>query len=214
MKVELTQGQIDGLIGVERVVVKATVFGVGYNDVDFKIKFGGVVVWQYLVWRAMLGRCFSEVCKAKQPAYRDVSCCDTWLYFGNFLEWANKEVGYSGKPIGMQLDKDILTSGNKIYSPENCCFVPKAVNCLLTSCETARGEWPVGVSLYKQTGRFVSNLNRGGKLCSLGYYTTPEEAFAAYKIAKEAQIKLVALQHKAALKPAAFESLMNWEIEP
>ena len=214
MKVELTQGQINGLIGVERVVVKATVHGVGFNDVQFQIKVDGKIVWQYLVWRAMLGRCFSEVCKAKQPTYKDVTCCDEWLYFGNFLEWVNKEVGCSGKPIGMQLDKDILTRGNKIYSPETCCFVPKAVNCLLTSREAARGEWPVGVSLYKQTGRFVSHIRRVGKLCSLGYYTTPEEAFATYKVAKEAQIKVVALQHRHLLKPAVFESLMNWEITP
>ena len=54
MKLKLTQGQIDGLIGVERVVVKATVHGVGFNDVQFQVRFGGKIVWQYQLWKNML----------------------------------------------------------------------------------------------------------------------------------------------------------------
>ena len=36
---------------------------------------------------------------------------------------------------------------------------------------------------------------------------------AAYKIAKEAHVKIVATQHRDGIKPAVYEALMNWEVE-
>ena len=212
MKIELTQGQINGLIGVERVVVKATVHGVGFNDVQFQIKVDGKIVWQYQLWQSMMGRCFGEKVKQRYPTYRDVTCCDEWLSFANFFEWVNKEVEYKGHPAGSALDKDIIVKGNKIYSPEFCSFVPTAVNSLLLDSGAGRGEFPVGVCFDKCRSKFKAYLNCFGRKKHLGYYTTIESASFAYKIAKEAQIKVVALQHKAALKPAAFESLMDWEV--
>ena len=212
MKLKLTQGQIDGLIGVERVVVKATVYGVGFNDVAFQIKVDGKIVWQYQLWKNMLGRCFDAKYKQRHPTYKDVTCCDEWLSFATFIEWLNKEVGYSGKLDGSELDKDLILRGNKQYSPEACSFVPRDVNVLLTDNKAARGEYPQGVNYHKHTGKFVVQLGVDGKQKYLGLFLTPEDAFAAYKIAKEAQIKVVALRHKDVLKPAVFESLMGWEI--
>ena len=214
MKVELTQAEIDGLIGVERVVVKPAVFGIGLNDVAFQVRVDGKLSWQYDLWKSMLRRCFNEGYKQRHPTYKDVTCCDEWLYFANFFEWVNKEVGYNGKPIGFELDKDIIVKGNQTYSPDFCSFVPTAVNLLLTDHGAARGEFPVGVCFHKRVGKYIARLRCFGKLKHLGYYTTIESASFAYKIAKEAQIKVVALQHKAALKPAVYESLMNWKIEP
>ena len=147
-------------------------------------------------------------------SYEDVTCCDEWLSFGNFVEWVNKEVGYSGKPEGTELDKDILVKGNKIYSPEACSFVPTAVNSLLNDCGAGRGEFPVGVCFEKCRSKFKVQMRCFGRQKHLGHYTTIESASFAYKTAKEAQIKIVATQYKDVLSPAVYESLMNWEIEP
>ena len=214
MKLELTQGQIDCLIGVERVVVKATVHGVGFNDVAFQPSIDGKAIWQYHLWKNMMRRCFSEKEKQRQPTYKDVTCCDEWLSFANFFEWVNKEVGYSGKPVGAELDKDLISRGNKIYSPEACSFVPTAVNLLLNDHGAGRGEFPVGVCFDKSRGKFKAQMMCFGRKKHLGHYTTIESASFAYKTAKEAQIKIVATQYKDVLKPAVFESLMNWSIEP
>ena len=212
MKVELTQGQINGLIGVERVVVKATVYGVGFNDVAFQIKVDKKHIWQYQLWLSMMGRCFSEKFKQHRPTYEDVTCCDEWLSFANFLEWLNKEVEYKGKPEGMELDKDIIVKGNKTYSPDVCSLVPKAVNLLLLDSGATRGIYPVGVCFDKGRGKYIARLRCFGKMKHLGYYTTIESASFAYKIAKEAQIKIVATQYKDVLSPAVYESLMGWEV--
>lgn len=209
---KLSQSEVDKLISVEKVFARPTVYGHGKNDVNFQGDVGGKRIWQYVLWKDMLKRCFCEKVKLRYQTYQDVTCCSEWLSFATFLEWCNKEVDYKGKPQGMALDKDIIIKGNKVYSPEACSFVPQAVNLLLTSSGAIRGDWPVGVDLHKRTGRFRAQLNCYGKVDYLGLFDNPQDAFAAYKIAKEAQIKVVALQYKDVLKPAVYESLMNWEI--
>lgn len=211
-KSKLTQVQIDEMVFVNRVSTTPSVFGVGVNDCDFQVAVCGKMIWQYALWKNMLKRCFYGKFKATDPAYKDVTCCNEWLSFANFLEWVNKEVGYSGKPVGFELDKDLIIKGNKVYSPEVCCFVPKDVNVLLNPNCASRGDWPVGVSFRRKAGGFKTQISCNGFLKHVGLFDNPEDAFAAYKIAKEAQIKVVAMQYKDVLKPAVFESLMNWEI--
>jgi hypothetical protein len=212
-KVKLTEVEIDGLVSVKRVVVKPTVYGVGFNDVGFQPSIDGKHIWQYILWKNMLNRCFSEKEKQRHPTYKNVACCDEWLSFANFFEWVNKEVGYKGKPVGFELDKDIIVKGNKVYSPEFCSFVPTAVNLLLTDRSNDRGEFPVGVYFDRGVGKFKVQFNCFGKSKYLGLYTTAEDASFAYKTAKEAHIKIVATQYKDVLSPAVYESLMGWEID-
>ena len=211
-KVVLTQEQVDKLVVADRRAVEPSVLGVGVVDVPFKIRVGGVLCWQYQLWSGMLGRCFNESFKETNPTYMNVTCCGEWFSFGSFLEWVNKEVDYSGKPDGMQLDKDILQKGNLIYAPEKCCFVPRVVNLLLTDRARRRGRWPLGVVFHKGVGKFVATVRCNGKIKHLGYFDNPEDASQAYKVAKEAHIKVVALEHREVLKPAVFQSLVNWEI--
>jgi len=45
----------------------------------------------------------------------------------------------------------------------------------------------------------------------LGYFTTPEEAFQVYKLAKEAQIKAVAEKWKHLLDERVYLALMAYE---
>ena len=213
-KLKLTQAEIDKLVAVDRVESNRRVYGAGVNTVDFEVVVEGDHIWQYRMWKSMIQRCFSEKYKQRSPTYEDATCCDEWLSFGNFVEWLNKEVGYSGKLDGYQFDKDLIIKGNKIYSPEACSLVPQAVNSLLLDSGATRGIYPVGVTFNKATGKFVAYLKCFGKLKHLGCYTTIEAASFAYKTAKEAQIKIVATQYKDVLKPAVYESLMNWEIEP
>lgn len=213
-KLKLTQAEIDKLVTVGRVDVNPTVCGVGVVDVDFEVGSRGNQIWQYRLWKAMIQRGYDVRTKANQPTYKDVTCCDEWLSFANFVCWVNKEVGYGGKLLGFALDKDLIIRGNKTYSPEACSLVPRAVNALLNSHGNSRGRYPVGVHFDIQNDRFAAGLRCGAVKKNLGLFDTPEEAFAAYKIAKEAQIKVVATQYKDVLKPAVFESLMNWKIEP
>ena len=212
MKLAFSQDELDKMVSVERLVVEPTVAGSGRNDVNFRVNIDGKHIWQYATWIDLLKRCLSERVKTKRPTYRDVTCCDEWLSFANFFEWVNKEVGYKGRPIGMALDKDIIIRGNKVYSPSTCAFVPEVVNGLVSDNKSTRGVLPVGVHLDSFSGKYVAQFGFFGKSKHIGYYTDPNEAFAAYKIAKEAQIKVVASQYKDVIKKEAYDALMRWEI--
>ena len=150
--------------------------------------------WEYNKWMNMLKRCFDNKYKEKEPTYKNVTCCDRWLCFVNFLEdleALKKEYNWSENET-LNLDKDILHKGNKIYSLENCVLVPDWINSLFTKRDNDRGEYPIGVYYHKQAKKYQAQCNINGKQIRLGLYSTPEQAFNAYKIAKENEIKRIA----------------------
>ena len=180
-----------------------SVYGHGYLGIDkesnvpkaTELKDGKwCVTWEYNKWKSMLKRCFDSKFKEKHPTYKDITCCDRWLCFANFLEdFAILKNEYNWNvDEKLQLDKDILYKGNKLYSLENCVLVPDYINFLFLKNDASRGDCPVGVSYHKQAKKYQAFCNINGKLKGLGYYSTPLEAFNVYKIAKEQEIKRVA----------------------
>ena len=128
----------------------------------------------------------------------------------SFIEDVSQMKGFGLS--GWELDKDILQKGNKLYSKDTCCFVPHEINMLLTKRDNARGEYPIGVCFHKASGKFMAYLTINGKMKFLGRFTTPEEAFQAYKLAKEAYIKAVAEKWKHLLDNRVFQALMVYEV--
>ena len=169
---------------------------------------------QYQTWMSMIQRCYSEKFQIKSPSYRGCSVSDNFKYYEYFYEWCNKQIGFGNK--GWHLDKDLLVKGNKVYSEDTCVFLPLELNGLLVSCRSARGIYPIGVTYSKEKRKFTSSLRTGGKgrkYTQLGYYKTPEEAFYAYKKAKEEYIKEQANKWKNQIDPRAYNALMNYEVE-
>ena len=181
----------------------ASVFGYGYLGID---KNGNVpkakefkdgkwcITWEYNKWQNMLKRCFDNKLKEKYPTYKSATCCDRWLCFANFLEdfeILKQEYNWSADEK-LNLDKDTLYKGNKIYSLENCVLVPDCINKLFIKCDAKRGQYPVGVTYHKQRKKYQAQCNINGEYVNLGLYSTPKQAFSAYKIAKEQEIKRIA----------------------
>jgi len=159
-------------------------------------------------WWNLTQRCKDNSAAQRiRPTY--IGCTCTWASCHEFIEWARQQVGYGTG----QLDKDILLKGNKVYCPELCVFVPQTVNILLVKHDAARGEWPIGVCLDKENGRFEAKLSVNGKTKRLGFFTTPEAAFAAYKPAKEAEIKRVAALHRHVLDPRVYDALTAYTVD-
>jgi len=189
---------------------RSLVYGVGINDWVGAVWVDGKLIKEYRLWQGMLERCFYEKFKQRCPAYEGVTCSKEWLSMTKFIEDVSQMRGFGLS--GWALDKDILQKGNKLYSKDNCCFVPQEVNSLLTKSDNSRGEYPVGVCFHKTRGKFMAYLNINGKMKHLGYFTTPEEAFQAYKAAKEAQIKVVAEKWKHLLDDRVYQALLDYEV--
>ena len=103
---------------------------------------------------------------------------------------------------GKQLDKDILTQGNKIYSPERCLFVTQYINGLLNDKGASRGKYPQGVCFNKVIGKFRARCRVNGKSKFIGYYLSSKEASEAYKEFKYQVIADVAVKQAEPLRSA------------
>ena len=162
----------------------------------------------YKAWHGMMLRCYGEKTRNKFPTYSDVDVCAEWRSYSNFKRWF--ENNYI---VGYDLDKDIMCKKSKVYSPETCCFVPHEINTILTNNKAKRGTYPIGVRCAKN--RFQAVLsNRNRRIC-LGSFDTPEEAFAAYKSAKESYIKEIATEYfsRGKITRRVYDALVRYEVD-
>lgn len=190
----------------------ARVYGVGYIGVG---KYSTKDKEMYKLWMRLLERTNCAIFTSKNPAYLNVSICDEWLNFQNFAAWCEEQPFFKAKDTkgkSYQIDKDLLVKGNNTYSPETCCFVPQRINALLTKNDVRRGKFPIGVTFVECVGKYSAQVSRIGLDRKLGYYETPEEAFQAYKKAKESYIKEVANLWRGHIDSKAYEALMKWEV--
>ena len=170
----------------------------------------------YTVWYSMLQRCHNSKIHKQKPTYSGCAISDNFKSLTYFLDWAKQQVGHNsrdGEGRKFHLDKDILIKGNKVYSEDTCCFIPLEINVLFGSSRATRGENPVGVYYDKVRENYQAYVRVNGKKCALGRYTTSEEAFYAYKKAKEAHIKDVANKWKEQIDIRVYNALMIWTIE-
>ena len=71
----------------------------------------------------------------------------------------------------------------------------------------------LGVSKCKTTGNYLSHTKHKGKSVYLGYYSTENEAFQAYKQAKESYIKEVAERWKGKIDDNVYQALLAYQVE-
>jgi hypothetical protein len=111
------------------------------------------------------------------------------------------------------LDKDIIAPGNRLYSPETCAFVLQATNKFVTASDASRGDYPIGVNLYKPTGKYKAQCNNPftRKQEYLGYFSTPEEAHEAWRKRKHELAQLVAAKESDILVVEALKKCYSIE---
>lgn len=193
------------------------VYGVGMIGNKYTTGAHSRHIKEYNAWIHMLERCYNDTTKQKFPTYKDATCCVEWFLYENFYEWLhsqeNFEKWFKGK--GWAIDKDIISKGNKIYSPKTCCLVPQNVNSLFVQKNATRGELPIGVSKnYKNFSVSCQNPLTGRREY-LGTYKTMEDAFLVYKKYKENLIKQISnIEYsKGNISKQCYDAMMKYEIE-
>lgn len=168
----------------------------GINDLD-----GEEQSKAYRIWCCMISRCYSK--NGGVGTYYECSVCEEWRFFSSFKDW------FDSKYVeGYCLDKDILIKGNKIYSPDTCCFVPAIINAIFKKYHK-KTSLPTGIS--KKYNRYVARY-KGKTIMSS---TSLKEAFRSFKKAKEAYIKTIAKDYysKGMIDSNVFDAMMNYQVE-
>lgn len=188
---------------------KPIIYNVGYMGQGLhKSKELGKTTKKYSLWKSMLDRCYRD----NNPlTYKTAKICEEWHNFQNFGDWF--DINFKPEYINSwALDKDILVKGNKVYSPETCCFVPQEINNLFIKNNAKRGEYPIGVFFDKSRKKYITHIGINNKNLYVGAFDTVEEAFQAYKTAKEAYIKEVADKWKDLITEQVYQALINYKV--
>ena len=189
-----------------------SVFGVGMLGTKYPSKINGRTTKEYMLWKNMLKRCYSDTYQKKKPTYEGCKVSDNFKSYEYFYEWCHKQVGFNNED--WHLDKDLLVKGNKVYSENSCVFIPFEINSLLTKRESMRGEYLIGVCWHKRDKVFTATVSKNkGKQEHLGSFKTELEAYNAYKQAKESFIKEQANKWKGEIDGRAYEALMEYTVE-
>ena len=164
----------------------------------------------YMAWRGVLERTIGIDYKSRFKTYKECNVCDEWLVFSVFKNWFDDPT--NGYIKGYHLDKDILIKGNKVYSPDTCCFVPSEIN-LVFSNKSKKSNTPKGVS--KNYNKYEANIYKNGESVYIGLFDTLDKAFNAYKLAKEQYIKELAEKYfqEGKITKKVYDALMRYEVE-
>lgn len=171
----------------------------------------------YKIWINMIHRCYDPYYINEHLTYIDCYVCEEWHNFQVFAKWFYENY-YEIKNEKMNLDKDILIKGNKLYSPETCLIVPERINTLFIKCDKSRGKYPIGVSdcCNKYGCKFLTVYCQTlEKREYLGYFPLdrPFQAFTVYKNFKEEYIKEVANEYKELIPQKLYDAMYRYEVE-
>ena len=199
--------------GKVKNLMAPSVYGVGYMGVgDYRSRENNRYTHCYNTWTNMLKRAYDPKYHESHPTYLDCEVCQEWHNYQVFAEWYYENY-YEIPGCLMCLDKDILNKGNKIYSPQNCAFVPQSINLLFVKSDGIRGELPIGVSYHRRNGIYTAQIYINNAKRHLGCFSTPEQAFMAYKTAKEAEIQRQADLYMDYIPEEIYEAMLDYEVE-
>ena len=190
-----------------------SVFARGFIGVgDYRAKQNRKDTKEYIAWSGMFWRCYSESKLEKNPTYVGCEVAEKWYNYQKFCEW------YCSRPqylLNWQLDKDLLSSGSKIYSEETCCLLPGEVNAFLADRSVKSNGLPPGVYWVKREGKYKAQIRdrfyESQRL--LGLSNDLDYLFNLYKEAKESQAIYLAEKWKDSLDEIAYEKLKTYTIE-
>ena len=187
-----------------------TVYGVGIIG-DEVVRENGGLKKEYDTWSGMLERCYSERLKQVFPTYENCYASEDFKHFSKFKNWYFSQKGC--EEVGWSLDKDLLIKGNKMYSSETCILLPSEVNVVIVPQKSIRGKYPIGVYFKGENRKFCASMGMGKRHKHIGYFENQEEAFQAYKQAKETYVKSLAEKWKGFLDERAYYALNNFVVD-
>ena len=210
---------------------------------DYKDLKAGKVTWQelnleqeyieyenkasshaYKVYDGILARCKDTVDnKNVRDCYNKSTMWQKWLDDPKeFVKWYLYHY-YECDGEEMDVDKDLFGDGSGMYHEDFCCILPKGLNTLLANSkkhyeegQTPENSLPLGVRYNSKTNKYYGEIQFTGtdRQISLSEWDTPEEAFAEYKMMKQADILLVVAKYKESIPDYIYDRFLTVEVKP
>lgn len=194
----------------KRVINGIGYIGIGPYLTSHKVSGKKIPTKAYDAWRRMLDRCYSTKYASQYPTYNNSVVCDEWHNFQVFAKWFYDNY-YDTYNQSIEVDKDWLCIGNKIYCPEKCCLAPNIINtCLLTHDKLVNFDLPIGVS-PTSSGRYKARCSEYGKRRDLGTYNTPLDAENAYWKFKIKYIENLAEEYKNIIPSNLYNAIKDFK---
>ena len=123
----------------------------------------------------------------------------------------------------MNVDKDLFGDGSGMYHEDFCCLLPKGLNTLLANSkkhykegETPENTLPLGVRYNSKKKKYYSEITFTGddRITPLSEWDTAEEAFAEYKMMKQADILMVVARYKKDIPAYIYNKFLTVEVKP
>lgn len=126
----------------------------------------------YKTWHGMMQRCFNKECAAYENyGARGITVYKDWHDVVVFITWAE-----STYIEGMTMDRKDNSKG---YSPKNCRWVDKTTQVINRRILKNNKSGHIGVSLAKDSKKWLAGIKVNNKKLNLGYYHTALEAAKA-----------------------------------
>ena len=156
---------------------------------------------EYSIWNSMRGRC--------NKGYAKLS--DEFENFWDWLDWAKQQRGFMCKDENgktYQVETDLFSNGEKIYSKDTVVFVPNSINQMCKP--TKKGDLPKGVQYFheKRKGYRAYGIEFG-KQIHLGYYRSLEEAVAVAKEQRVVYVNKLMDLYGETVEPKVFKALLE-----
>ena len=173
---------------------------------DVKLRHREGILKVQTLWRNILQRCYMDDFHKRHPTYSDVNLSEEWFRYTDFendiLSMENSDRFLND---GWVLDKDGIIIGNRLYSKETCCFIPKSLNSKISSLAKLEQD-DVGYSLLP-SGWFRVVVGGEGHI---GCYRTKCEATRAYKYAKAKNILKSIKSYEGQLSERFVQSIVGY----
>lgn len=189
-----------GCIKCRDEALNRPIFGVGINDskqgYDRKAR---------MLWFGMMKRCYSNKYTTDNPTYKECKVCEEWLMYSNFEKWYLSQTNHNKN--GYDLDKDLLSGGSKIYSPETCCLLPKTINVKISHQQHGRSGLPCGVYMRNIGSYYITYKGKKS-------FDAIEDAHNEYLYRKKKDITDLANEFfkDGRIEYKIYEALINFKI--
>ena len=191
--------------------------GVGINDLpneptEWTENGKRVRCPKYNLWQRILERCYG-MRKKDAVVYKGVATVHPdWIYRSKFNEWLNSQPQSNWQDL--QIDKDLLVKGNKVYGPDTCCFLtslennmfrPKRARLGCVYCKRAHSQ-------YKRP--WSAEIKRGYYTTFVGNFSTKEEAeFVAMRESMPYVIEIANANPHRFIQKEMFRWIDDWKQE-